>query len=320
MTETAASNKTLIIAAGTTLTLGILCVGLFIGQRAVEDGIRSNLNAQVAGGKSMIAGYRNVRVSFLRRSVSILGITLKPPGKETSVEVDKIQMSDLDFVTIGRMVMGERKPTMPGSVRLSVKGMHIGQDVMGEKASKQLQELGLDELNVSFSMGFKSDREAHSMAINDMNVELKDLGKISTSLEISHVELPTDEELANPQALALTMSARLMASSLHYAELRFVDQGLLKLVDADFKRQGKPSLSESAKFLDMFTTRQPAQTSDFVSSAVPKVKAFLQNGGSIALKAQPPTDLPFVQFANPMLLLDPEAIAKTIGLSVDAST
>ena len=297
-----------------------------LGQYSIEQKIKAKIDQQIAKHADVATvTYRSVKASFLSRKVSVNGIQftpLKGNSKELTVKVDHLEISDLDRDTLIHLATNSNKPTLPKSMRVGVRGVHLTTDILGEKAGLALADFKYKELNLSFAMGFKVDREAKTVRFDDIGLEIADLGKISTTWDLSGVELPTDEQLAHPEQLTDQMKNEFknkwMAAALHYADLKYTDLGFLKRLDESNKAKGKPSLAKSAEVLAQMMGRTPAKL-NFVNEAIPKIQDFLTNGGTIALTSKPPKDQTLVELANPMALLDPNAFATQIGLSVEVT-
>lgn len=140
------------------------------------------------------------------------------------------------------------------------------------------------------------------------------------SLAFSNVDLPSDDELSAPGFK--TSAARYAALALHSAELRFTDDSLIEKINADAKTNGRATPADMLGLVAGFSSREPASQTPFMTDAVPKLQQFLRAGGSIALQAKPSADLPLVQIASPVArtaLMNPEALARQLGLSVEVS-
>ncbi len=315
------SNKGL-YAVGFILGLsGLLVVGVTVGQHQVERKIKTQLNRQIAKHSDRVTiTYRNVKANFFSRNVAVNDITVTPltdNPKDLTLKIDRFELSDLDNETIVHMAMDSGKPRLPKTMRLGVIGLHLTADLLGEKASAALSEYNYSELNMSLAMGLQFDRENRKMRFDDIGLQIADLGKLSTTWDFSQVTLPSDDQLSDPQALK-DLSSHWKEVALHYADIKYTDMGLLARLDTKLKNQGKPSLAQGAEQLAQMMGRTPAKLS-FLNDAVPKLKDFLTNGGAIALKAAPVKDQTLVELANPMALMDPNAFATQIGLSIDVS-
>jgi len=316
------SNKGL-YAAGFLLGLsGCFVIALAFGQRSVEQKVRANLNRQIeTHADDVEITYHKVKASFLSRKVSVNGIEftpLKNNPKQLSLKIDSVEVSDLDTETVIRMALNSKQPTLPKSVRIGIVGMHFTPELLGEKASAFLSDFKYNELNLSIALGLRFNREAQTARLDDMGMEIAEMGKISTTWEVSHIELPTDEQLANPEEAKKLFASQARSIALHYADIKYADLGFLKRLDDYNKAKGKPSLAQSAQQIAQMMGRSPAKLS-FVNEAIPKIQDFLTNGGTIALKSQPPKDPPLVELADPMGLLDPNAFASKIGLTIDVT-
>ena len=317
------SNKALHIAGFVLGLAGIFVIALTLGQHSVERKLRSNINRQIAmHSEDVTATYKSVKANFLSRKVSVNGIEFtslseKNPNR-LSLKIDHFELSDLDFETIAHLVTDSSQPILPKSLRVGLLGVHFTGELLGTQAAKFLADYQYNELNVSLAMGLKFNRDAKTMRFDDVGLEIADLGKISTTWDFSQIDLPSDEELANPKAAKDLLARKWKTAALHYADLKYVDLGFLKRFDQHNQAQGKPSLAKSAEMLAAMMGRSPAKLS-FVNDAIPKVQDFLTNGGTITLKAAPAKDQPFVELANPMAFLDPNAFATQIGLSVEVT-
>jgi hypothetical protein len=316
------SNKPL-FAAGFLLGLsGFVVIGMTLGQHSIERKIKAGLDQQISKhSEDAIVTYRNVKASFITRKISVNGIqytSLKNNPKELTVKIDHVEISDLDMDTIIHMATNSKAPILPKSMRVGVSGVHLTAELLGEKAAQQLAEFQYTELNLSVAMGVKIDRAAKTVRLDEMGLEIADLGKLSTTWDFNSVELPSDEQLAHPDQFKEAFANKWKSAALHYADFKYVDLGFLKRFDRANQAKGKPSLAQSAEQLAQMMGRSPAKLS-FVNDAIPKIKDFLTNGGTIALRSKPAKDQPLVELANPMAFLDPNGFATQIGLSVEVT-
>jgi hypothetical protein len=316
------SNKGLIAVASGLALVGTLMISVTFAQSYLERRIRHVVDESIAKNAEKVdVTYKNVKVSLLSRKIDINGIHIHEltGSKNFEMDVDKFEMSDIDSATLLRMATDPQHKTLPSSLRIGALGMHFTPAILGDKGSKEIADLGYQELNVSMSLGLKMNRKEKTFRFDDVNLDVADLGKISTTWAFSQIEMPSDEELQHPETLQAVMKDRIKNIAFHYADLRFEDHSLISRIDDKMKKSGKPPLSESVKGLSgIIQSRTPAKLA-FLNDAFPKVQDFLSKGGAIALKAAPATDVTFVQLANPMNLMDPNAFAAQLGLSIEVT-
>ena len=70
-----------------------------------------------------------------------------------------------------------------------MNGAHFTPELLGKQSADVLQYFKYDEVKLSFSIGLKTNRDAKTLRFDDMNLEIADLGKISTTWDISHLTL-----------------------------------------------------------------------------------------------------------------------------------
>jgi hypothetical protein len=314
-------NKSLIAGSFLLGLSGLLVIALTLGQRSVERKIRVGLNEQIASyADSATITYRSVKVSFLFGKVSINGIEFTPlqkNPKRLALKIDRLQFSELDFGSIAHLVKKSNEPILPKSLRVGLMGMHFTPELLGEKAGKALAEYHYDEMALSLALGLKFDREAKTVRIDDLGLEIADLGKLSTTWDFAQVSLPSEEQLKDPEAMK-ALARDWKNITLHYADLKYTDLGFFKRYDQVNAAKGQPTLAMSADMMSKAMGRTPAKL-NFLNEAVPKIQDFLIHGGTIALKAQPAKDPTLVELANPLALLDPNAFATKIGLSLEVT-
>ncbi|MEK7357935.1 MAG: hypothetical protein AAB250_15910 [Bdellovibrionota bacterium] len=299
--------------------VGAMLVGYVAIQKTMEMQISVVLN-QVAIRMlpQLDFRYRNVRVSLWERAVRINGISIQSLGERESLRIERVSVSEVDWDTIFRLAQTGGMITLPRTVRVGFKGMHLTPRLLGAKPAALLKQLGYDDIELSMSSGFLFDRSAKIFGIDRMNVEIQEMGRLSFSVEVGDFPFPTDRDL-----IALSRDPKsekppvpeFADLTLRYGEIRYDDFSLVGRVDQMLKNEGMPGLAAVIES----STRLPASADGFVGQATAKLKKFIATPEqSIRLSTRPSEPLPFAAIGLEALL-GPDKLAKRLDLRLDVN-
>lgn len=260
--------------------------------------------------------YRNVRVSLWERAVRVNGISIRPVDEKEALRIDRVSLSEIDWDTVLRITQTGGAPTLPRTVRVGFNGMHLTPRLLGSKAAAKLKELGYDEIDLSMSMGLLLDRRRKIFGVDDLNVEVADMGRLSFSIELGNVDMPSDGELLaikiNPET-AKAQVPDFEEITLRWASVRYDDLSLLGRIDQKMKSEGSPGLSS----LIEIGSRLPASSDGFVAEAVGKFKTFVSAPDQTLEVSVRPADPMAFSSMGLEALAGPGQLAEKLNLTIE---
>lgn len=311
------SSGGLLVLASVFAVVGAFLVGYVALEKMLEMQITIALHQASRKMQSTTEfTYRNVRVSLWERAVRINGISVRPPKEREALRIDRVSISGIDWETILRASQSGGAPTIPRTMRLGFEGLHLTPRMLGSKGANQLKQLGYEEIALSMSAGFLFDRRRKIFGIEDMNVELRDMGRLSFSVELGNVQMPSDGQLLaikmNPET-AKAQAPAMEDITLRSASLQYDDLSLIGRVDQLIKNSGGPGLAQMIEV----GARMPAAEGSFMADAVKKIQAFVSSPEqSLRLSVQPNEPMPLDSLGLEVLA-GPDKLAQKLNLKLE---
>ncbi len=291
--KTTGGDFGLYAAAAALLFAGALLLSTFFVQKFTEKQIAKAIRKAVAPyAENANVTFSGVSVSLFKQVVSVRNIRITLAHSEETITIDKATAWGVDWPTLKQIAM-TRKPVLPKTLKFSLSNIRASVDALGPQTAAALKAMGYKDLKFTTSTDFA--RTKSSFDLKNFYLEANKMGRLSASLSLGNLAMPTSQELARLKKdpkLILTEPGDFTKATIRSFTFVFEDQTITRRTINWLERQGETSPETLAKMAYAINAASPdAKSVDFVKPALMTLTRFFEKPTSLTLSAHPPREV-----------------------------
>jgi hypothetical protein len=236
------------LMATTTLCFFLVLIAQKKAERVISSQVKNLQGALAHHGEFR---FQNVRANLWERSFSVNNVLFKPHDSEEAIQIGRLSISELGWQTLAQYFTQE-DPVLPQTFRLGFDGLRLTTKLLGPRAYEMISNLGYEEINLSAAMSLNIDRLNHSLSFDKLIIQVKDAGRVSASISLANITIPSTEEF---KRLTLDLEATraratgAMTVAIKSFEIRYDDESLVsRLKDYARRSSGTEHKARLAHF------------------------------------------------------------------------